>query len=691
MSVNTVLILICLIVLVAACIIMYVISANRQEEVYIEDFNKIEDVVDGVKSEMVELIKEDISSSATNEEFEKMYKRKARINDALKKCVYGIDSAKMIVIDLIREYIDDHVSDEKVDVMLGLDDESEPSDQIIFEILMYRFKKKYGKDALGKWIDKYDFARERPAINAARPDDMAYFITSEDLQMSYLDEKIDLSDDERRDVLAVLVYQLYKGFGVIDTLREMNINGINIGVSGSIMATVGNNLNNKYRANNAVWLQYNGRYIHLQFMGYGNEDELKRIVQLLIRWNNPGALTSKRGYLVNTMYDKSRILAIRPPASEYWAAFIRKFTLSDLSPESLLIKDNTVHGEYPIKLLEFLIRGEVSAGVTGQQGSGKTTLMSSIMRYVDPRYNIRVLELAPELYLRELYPTRNILSVNETTTVTAAELQDALKKSDSQVSIVGEVATDAVAARMIQFALTGSLFSIFSHHATTAKGLVLTLRNSLAAAGGFDQMEIAEKQVIDAVHMDIHLDRAASGERFIERITEIIPLETNTPYPELDPDNLEETAAAAAREYYYRQTDRISFTTRDILVYDKVNHEYKMANRISTGLERHMRNKMDGSVLKEFDLFTLQEWGPRPPEDGVDEIIKAYDPHGMDYDTALDILNGRVDIHYAARPSQEDIENADNIADMFDALDADKVRENEQLASEFAIGLFDDY
>ena len=43
------------------------------------------------------------------------------------------------------------------------------------------------------------------------------------------------------------------------------------------------------------------------------------------------------------------------------------------------------------------------------------------MAYIDNRFNVRVLELAPELYLRELYPDRNILSVQETNTVSAAE------------------------------------------------------------------------------------------------------------------------------------------------------------------------------------------------------------------------------------------------------------------------------
>lgn len=99
------------------------------------------------------------------------------------------------------------------------------------------------------------------------------------------------------------------------------------------------------------------------------------------------------------------------------------------------------------------------------------TAMIASIAYIDARLTIRILEMAPEMYLRERYPDRNVYSVSETQHVTAAELQDALKKSDAAVSIVGEVATDAIAARMIQMGQVASLFTIFSHHANRSKDL----------------------------------------------------------------------------------------------------------------------------------------------------------------------------------------------------------------------------
>lgn len=624
---NTILIVASIIGLILILFMMYQKSKGQQEIVEEDDFGSIDKVVEAVKMEMVEIIKDDYSLGLTESEFNALYKRKARIQEALRNCVYGIDSAKIIVIELIRTFIAENIPIETVEELLGLAEGQDPSDHVKFEIIMYRYKKKYGKGALAAWIDKNGFANERISdAPGATNSDKAYFIDVEELYMSYDEEDIHLTKDEMIDVLAVLVYQLYKGFGIVDTMREMDVNGFNMGTSGSILSNLNKQKAGIMKATNAVWLYYQGKYIHMRFMNFGTEEELKRIIQLLVRWGNPGPLTAKRGYMVNTMYDKSRILALRPPASEYWAIFVRKFSLSDVSPKALIVKPYTKRGDLPMTLIELLMRGQTTCAVTGRQGSGKTTLMSSIIRFIDPRYTIRVLEMAPELYLRELYPTRNILSVQETTTVTAAELQDALKKSDAAVSIVGEVATDIIAARMIQMGQVASIFTIFSHHANTPKDLVFALRNSLVNAGGFSNMSTAERQVIDVVKVDIHLDYTPDGKRYIERVSEIIPLPEGVPYPELDKSDLEYSKASLDREYYERSTDRVSFTTHDILRYNVDTHTYYVVDRFSPALESKMRLVMHPDVRKEYDKFMFTNWGRRKPTgdfNEVDEVAQA--------------------------------------------------------------------
>ena len=694
MIVNTLLILISLVIFAIVVVVLYFRAKSQTAEIVVDEYDSIEKVVETVKTEVINLLREDFSMSLSEEEFNKLYKRKARINNALKNCVYGIDSAKILVIDLIRGIIAEKVPPQKVTELLGLDETGEPSAHIKFEILMYKYKKRYGKKALAKWIEKYHFDEERLAEDSTSSNDKAYYITEEDLNRSYREENIQLTIEEQIDILSILVYQRYKGFGIIDTLREMDINGFNCGTSGSILYNLNKVSDGTFRANKSVWLYYQGKYIHLRFMDFGTEEELRRVIQLMIRYGNPGPLTAKRGYLVNTMYDKSRILAIRPPASEYWAVFVRKFNLADISPEALIIKPYTHKGELATGLLEFLMRGHVTSAVTGRQGAGKTTLMSSIVRYIDPRFTIRVLELAPELYLRELYPTRNILSVQETTYVTAAELQDALKKSDGTVSIVGEVATDAVAARMIQMGQVASLFTIFSHHANTTKDLVFALRNSLANTNGFsNNLSIAEKQVTDVVKCDIHLNYTPDGKRYIERITEIIQLEEGAPYPDYDPNNPVDSMNRITKEYYERITDRVGFITRDILRYDLDTHTYIPVNRFSKQLEEKIRSNLGKELQAKFDYFMLKEWGPREddPFKTKEEIERELDRlkklANMKIDDNIPSINNLVDLNEIIDNEEAIKEQAEDKSLWAKGYEPDN---SSNVNSEFSIGLFFD-
>jgi len=694
MIVNTLLILISLVIFAIVVVVLYFRAKSQTAEIVVDEYDSIEKVVETVKTEVINLLREDFSMGLSEEEFNKLYKRKARINGALKNCVYGIDSAKILVIDLIRGIIAEKVPPQKVTELLGLDETGEPSAHIKFEILMYKYKKRYSKKALAKWIEKYHFDEERLAEDSTSSNDKAYYITEEDLNRSYREENIQLTIEEQIDILSILVYQRYKGFGIIDTLREMDINGFNCGTSGSILYNLNKVSDGTFRANKSVWLYYQGKYIHLRFMDFGTEEELRRVIQLMIRYGNPGPLTAKRGYLVNTMYDKSRILAIRPPASEYWAVFVRKFNLADISPEALIIKPYTHKGELAIGLLEFLMRGHVTSAVTGRQGAGKTTLMSSIVRYIDPRFTIRVLELAPELYLRELYPTRNILSVQETTYVTAAELQDALKKSDGTVSIVGEVATDAVAARMIQMGQVASLFTIFSHHANTTKDLVFALRNSLANTNGFsNNLSIAEKQVTDVVKCDIHLNYTPDGKRYIERITEIIQLEEGAPYPDYDPNNPVDSMNRITKEYYERITDRVGFITRDILRYDLDTHTYIPVNRFSKQLEEKIRSNLGKELQAKFDYFMLKEWGPREddPFKTKEEIERELDRlkklANMKIDDNIPSINNLVDLNEIIDNEEAIKEQAEDKSLWAKGYEPDN---SSNVNSEFSIGLFFD-
>ena len=172
--INTILIIVSLIAIALILFVMYQKAKMRAVVVDVDDYATIDKILEAVKLEMVEIVKEDYSLGLSDAEFNALYKRKARINDALRNCVYGIDSAKIIVIELIRSFIAENVPKANVTDILGLTEGLEPSNHVKFEIMMYRYKKKYGKEALTEWMKKYDFMRERTTWGAEKKRDVSY-------------------------------------------------------------------------------------------------------------------------------------------------------------------------------------------------------------------------------------------------------------------------------------------------------------------------------------------------------------------------------------------------------------------------------------------------------------------------------------------------------------------------------------
>ncbi len=622
-------VIVCLLILavfIGAMIFLYIKNQMARVDIQLEDTLTHEKVLDKITKRLAYLMKEDTFTGKDDVEFQAIYNRRMRFEEAMTNCIYGIDKDKIVVKELITSILQElFPTQEELYKVYPLNSYAiEPWWQ--FEILMERLYPKYKKGALAYIIKKYHWDDVRYNIEDGTVP--SYNAGIEDLQEAYDNEILEpLTFREALSVVTTLIYAEYKGMGCIDTLRTMNIDGFNIGASGSIMNTNLDANAMAFRAPRSVWVYFEGKYIHFQFLNLGDENEVRRVVQLIARYNNPGPLTEKRGFLVNTMYDKSRVLALRPPASEYWAVFVRKFVLSSHTLEALIdpiMKDSAtqqplldengevVHkyknAQVPQEMIKLLMWGQVTTGFTGRQGSGKTTMMAAAISQVDGRFNIRVLEMAPEMYLREIYTQRSILSVAETPTVTAAMLQDALKKSDAALSIVGEVATDVIAARMIQMGQVASIFTIFSHHANRTVDLVHALTNSIvSASGGSATPATVEPQVIDVIRVDCHLDYDVNGNRYIERFTEIIRLDA-VPYPERKAgEPLDEYKVRLDKEYYTRCTDRQSFTTRDVLVFNPHTFTYDVA-RDSEGRPVWFSPELTKHIFSRLPLDVVQHW-----------------------------------------------------------------------------------
>ena len=290
--------------------------------------------------------------------------------------------------------------------------------------------------------------------------------------------------------------------------------------------------------------------------------------------------------------------------------------------QKLLNKPMIHNWELPSGLIYYLMRGEQTTAFTGQQNTGKTSMMKAAMADV-AMVNIRILEMSFELAIRELYPWKNVITVKPTDYVTSSQIQDLLKKTDGYLSMVGEVAEDIVAARMIQFCLIASAFTIFSHHARDDYSLVNGLANSLVACGEYENHDVAMSTVLDAIKNNVHLD-FIKDQRVIAYISEIIKLDEISPYPKLNelwdevknslPKGTSDEAIATCvstamnREYYTRRTDRVRFDSRKIIVFDPDDMTYKANEGYSEEALQRILSHLQGKDRQNFIRFYKTNW-----------------------------------------------------------------------------------
>lgn len=630
MSIVNILLMVVVIALAGVGLFYY--TKKKKEEKEEETINvddktyTLDKMKEFVKKRLNEITKVNLYDiGLSEEELKRRKNKKYELKKALKGCTYGDVNDKKYVKELIYDILEKEygVTETNISKAIPFDIPSLLTPQDKFDILIYAYKKEFGYEALTEMIKKYNLAELKYVAGETKP---SYVITEDEISEIYEAEKITLSFSDKLAVVVQRIYQHYKGYSSIDEVRDMNIDGVSGGVSGlpesflsQVAQTDGDYLSQVTehkvpRACDSIWIFFQGKSIRLAFLSFGTEAELKRVCQNIYKYNNPGQLSDTNGYKINEMKDGSRVVVVRPSFSETWAFFVRKF---DVKRSTL---EQWFKGEpgslESIELLKYLVKGARIVSITGEQGCGKTTMLMGMIENIYDTMNIRVQETAFELHLRRIYPTRNILTFRETDTISGQEGLDVQKKTDGSVNIIGEVATDPVASWMIQAAQVASKFTLFTHHAKTFPNLVTALRNSMLRTGVFTNEKTAEEQVVSVLNFDIHLTKDFRGKRYVERVTECIPVEDKNEYT-FDHRN-EKTLEGKfdkffdnATHYFTKTTDRQLYIYRNILEY--VDGEYIITNPITAQNIREMRSNMDDTDTENFDKFIERHWGNKKP------------------------------------------------------------------------------
>ena len=478
-----------------------------------------------VKTAIREYLENDIPFGLRKEEKEKYRLQVKRLRHAMRSCVYGEGGEK----DYVKHYIMREISAVNLSVwekncLLPVNNPEKLTAEHQFRILLYRYMKQYGKDGFRKLCEKGGFPRE-----TEREDGSYYEITEQDIRHIYTDEAIILSNQEIMELICDMVYERF-GHGIIDRLRDCRLEGISGGVAGIPeqffrYETIRKREYEERYAHDSVFVMINGVTARLSFLSFGSEQELKRVIKSLLRFEAPGELSYYRPYMVNDMKDGSRVFACRPPFSETWAFFIRKFdSTEEKKPEDLIVGTGA---EDVIQALRYFVGGGLHIAITGAQGSGKTTLLKAMVRYISPKYNLRIAETVFELWMRRVFPQRNILTFRETESVDSTEGLDAFRKTDGNCLMMGEVGSIQAAALMIELSQVSEQ-QLFTHHAMTTEKLLGYFKNALLRTGTYSDEKMAREQVAEAFDIHVLCEKDLSGKRYVKEIAEVCSAEGGT-------------------------------------------------------------------------------------------------------------------------------------------------------------------
>jgi pilus assembly protein CpaF len=224
--------------------------------------------------------------------------------------------------------------------------------------------------------------------------------------------------------------------------------------------------------------------------------------------------------------DGSRVNAIIPPLAVDGATLtIRKFkkdklTLDDLVGFGAMTPDCA-------KLIMAIGRSRLNTLISGGTGSGKTTMLNCLTRYIDQGERIVTCEDACELQLQQPHVVRletrpaNLEGIGE---VTMRELVKNCLRMRPERIIVGEV-RGSEAFDLLQAMNTGHDGSMGTVHANNPREAISRMENMIAMAGLNLGPKAVREQIASAVQVIIQVQRLRDGSRKVTHISEVTGME----------------------------------------------------------------------------------------------------------------------------------------------------------------------
>jgi pilus assembly protein CpaF len=222
------------------------------------------------------------------------------------------------------------------------------------------------------------------------------------------------------------------------------------------------------------------------------------------------------------LMDGSRInVAIRPIAIDGPLVSIRKFAKRAFAMDAL-VRGGALSGAMA-QVLGEAVRARLSIVISGGTGSGKTTFLNALSRFISGKERLITIEDAAELQLQQPHVGRletrppNMEGRGE---IRQRELvKNALRMRPDRI-IVGEVRGEE-AFDMLQAMTTGHEGSMTTIHANAPRDAISRMEQMVGMAGFPMSEGSIRSQIASAIKIIVQLQRFADGKRRVTSISEI--------------------------------------------------------------------------------------------------------------------------------------------------------------------------
>ena len=226
------------------------------------------------------------------------------------------------------------------------------------------------------------------------------------------------------------------------------------------------------------------------------------------------------------LLDGSRVCAVIPPLSLIGPVLsIRRYGKKVLSTEDLLRNETFTTG-----MLDFLsgcVEARLNIVISGGSGSGKTTMLNTLSRFIPEEERIVTIEDTAELQLQQNHVVRletRTPNIEGAGAVTQRDLVINTLRMRPDRIIVGE-SRGAEALDMLQAMNTGHDGSMTTVHANSPRDAFSRLETMVMMASQHVPDKVIRQQLSSAINIVVHCARLIDGSRRVTAIGEVLGVE----------------------------------------------------------------------------------------------------------------------------------------------------------------------